>query len=204
MCVVLGKWLGAELREAVATIRGGPGGNSGADPGCLGKCSSTHTFDGPRGAALMETPRVRTHIQTEARYKATFTGGVTRDRGGGSPRGPPENAIEDHERKPPSAVRTNGSLSTRADIQSASRSSTTSTSPPPTGKCTQHPAHSRPAPRSALAYEGEWRDGKHHGRGTYTFASGARYEGEWRDRCFGEQDGGWGTVGTTGAACGFE
>ena len=30
-------------------------------------------------------------------------------------------------------------------------------------------------------YEGEYRDGKRHGRGTLTFASGARYEGEYRD-----------------------
>ena len=30
-------------------------------------------------------------------------------------------------------------------------------------------------------YEGEYRDGKHHGRGTYTWPSGDRYEGEYRD-----------------------
>lgn len=29
--------------------------------------------------------------------------------------------------------------------------------------------------------EGEWRDGKLHGRGVATFADGNRYEGEWRD-----------------------
>ena len=31
-------------------------------------------------------------------------------------------------------------------------------------------------------YEGQWRNGKEHGHGTYTFAQGERYEGEWRDR----------------------
>ena len=30
-------------------------------------------------------------------------------------------------------------------------------------------------------YEGEWRDGKTHGHGTYTWPSGTRYEGEYRD-----------------------
>eukprot|EP00911_Craspedida_sp_UC1_P001797 UC1_evm1s1373 len=30
-------------------------------------------------------------------------------------------------------------------------------------------------------YEGEWKDGKQHGRGKYTFASGNVYEGEWKD-----------------------
>ena len=30
-------------------------------------------------------------------------------------------------------------------------------------------------------YEGEFRDGKTHGKGTYIWASGARYEGDWRD-----------------------
>ena len=34
---------------------------------------------------------------------------------------------------------------------------------------------------SGARYEGEWRDGKRHGRGTVTSASGHRYEGEWRD-----------------------
>ena len=30
-------------------------------------------------------------------------------------------------------------------------------------------------------YEGEFRDGKIHGRGTYAWANGERYKGEWRD-----------------------
>ena len=30
-------------------------------------------------------------------------------------------------------------------------------------------------------YEGEYRDGKRHGRGTYTWPDGDRYEGQWRD-----------------------
>ncbi len=29
-------------------------------------------------------------------------------------------------------------------------------------------------------YEGEWKDGKRHGRGTYYIANGDRYEGEWK------------------------
>ena len=28
-------------------------------------------------------------------------------------------------------------------------------------------------------YEGEWMDGKMHGRGSYVFANKNRYEGEW-------------------------
>ena len=39
---------------------------------------------------------------------------------------------------------------------------------------------------SGARYEGEWRDGKRTGRGTYSWSSGARYEGEWRD---GKQSG---------------
>ena len=31
------------------------------------------------------------------------------------------------------------------------------------------------------AYEGEWRNGKQHGHGIYTWARGHRYEGDWRD-----------------------
>ncbi|MDE0035515.1 MAG: caspase family protein [Deltaproteobacteria bacterium] len=34
---------------------------------------------------------------------------------------------------------------------------------------------------SGSRYEGEWKNGEKHGRGTYTFSSGNRYEGEWRD-----------------------
>ncbi len=30
-------------------------------------------------------------------------------------------------------------------------------------------------------YEGEWKDGKRDGRGTYYSANGDRYEGQWKD-----------------------
>jgi hypothetical protein len=30
-------------------------------------------------------------------------------------------------------------------------------------------------------YEGEWRKNLYHGKGTYTFASGAKYVGDWVD-----------------------
>ena len=30
-------------------------------------------------------------------------------------------------------------------------------------------------------YDGEWKDDKKHGQGTYTFADGAKYVGEWKD-----------------------
>jgi hypothetical protein len=30
-------------------------------------------------------------------------------------------------------------------------------------------------------FEGEWVDGKMHGRGLYTFPNGNKYDGEWRD-----------------------
>jgi hypothetical protein len=30
-------------------------------------------------------------------------------------------------------------------------------------------------------YEGEWKEGKKHGKGTYSFASGSKYEGEWEE-----------------------
>jgi len=30
-------------------------------------------------------------------------------------------------------------------------------------------------------YVGEWKDGKRHGQGTFTFADGEVYEGEWKD-----------------------
>ena len=30
-------------------------------------------------------------------------------------------------------------------------------------------------------YEGEWKDDKMHGHGTYTFHDGDKYEGEWKD-----------------------
>ena len=30
-------------------------------------------------------------------------------------------------------------------------------------------------------YDGEWKDGLQHGRGTFYFAAGEKYEGDWRD-----------------------
>ena len=30
-------------------------------------------------------------------------------------------------------------------------------------------------------YVGEFKDGKHHGKGTYTFHDGGKYVGEWKD-----------------------
>ena len=30
-------------------------------------------------------------------------------------------------------------------------------------------------------YMGEWKDGKKHGQGTFTFPDGEIYEGEWKD-----------------------
>ncbi len=35
--------------------------------------------------------------------------------------------------------------------------------------------------KANLTVEGEWRDGKQHGRGISTWADGHRYEGEFRD-----------------------
>ena len=29
--------------------------------------------------------------------------------------------------------------------------------------------------------DGEWKDGKYHGQGTYTFKDGSKYVGEWKD-----------------------
>ena len=37
-----------------------------------------------------------------------------------------------------------------------------------------------PTPRSRT-YEGEYKDGNFHGRGTRTYADGGVYEGEWKD-----------------------
>jgi hypothetical protein len=34
---------------------------------------------------------------------------------------------------------------------------------------------------SAEVYEGEWKDGKYHGKGKLTYAGGDMYEGEWKD-----------------------
>ena len=58
-----------------------------------------------------------------------------------------------------------------------------------------------------VRYEGEWRDGQPNGRGTATFPSdddgSRRYEGQWRNGCF-EQDGSQAWAFTTEEACGFE
>ena len=37
----------------------------------------------------------------------------------------------------------------------------------------------RPTPGGSR-YGGEWKNGKRHGQGTYTFPDGARYEGQWK------------------------
>ena len=34
---------------------------------------------------------------------------------------------------------------------------------------------------NGLVYEGEWKDGQRHGRGTRTYANGGVYEGEYKD-----------------------
>ncbi len=39
---------------------------------------------------------------------------------------------------------------------------------------------------SGEKYEGEFQDGKFHGKGTYTYSDGTRYMGQWMD---GERDG---------------
>ena len=56
----------------------------------------------------------------------------------------------------------------------------------------------------AIEYEGEWRDGRPHGQGTYTTADGTIYEGSWREGCFGECEGGRAWMGTSASACDFE
>jgi hypothetical protein len=38
--------------------------------------------------------------------------------------------------------------------------------------------------RAGNNYVGEWKDGKLHGQGTYTFADGNKYVGEWKDGKF--------------------
>jgi hypothetical protein len=35
---------------------------------------------------------------------------------------------------------------------------------------------------SGTKYDGEWQDGKRHGWGVFKYADGATYEGEWKDR----------------------
>ena len=34
---------------------------------------------------------------------------------------------------------------------------------------------------SSSVYEGKWKDGNMHGKGTWTYSSGDVYEGEWKD-----------------------
>ena len=51
-----------------------------------------------------------------------------------------------------------------------------------------------PAPgscRNGDTYEGEWRDGKEDGRGTYHFANGDKCEGEWEDNRLQDMGNGW-------------
>lgn len=45
-------------------------------------------------------------------------------------------------------------------------------------------------------YEGDWRDGKHNGKGVLTWANGSRYEGEFRD----SQKNGFGTFSLSKSA----
>ena len=47
-------------------------------------------------------------------------------------------------------------------------------------KCVGSWKYKSPNPNKAEVYEGEWRDGKKHGQGTYTFASGSKYVGKFR------------------------
>ena len=36
------------------------------------------------------------------------------------------------------------------------------------------------SPLYGTKYVGEWKNGKHHGQGTYTFHDGVKWEGVWR------------------------
>ena len=51
-------------------------------------------------------------------------------------------------------------------------------------------------------YEGEWAYGRAHGYGTYTTVSGKRYTGEWRNGCY-KAGSRWATVAATREECGF-
>ena len=53
-------------------------------------------------------------------------------------------------------------------------------------------------------YDGQWRNGKPHGHGTYVAEFGRRYEGRWRDGCFGSRGHRWAALMTAASACGFE
>ena len=53
-------------------------------------------------------------------------------------------------------------------------------------------------------YEGEWRNDRPHGQGILTMGDGRRYEGQWRNGCFGKIGGVWAVAHTTTVACGFE
>ena len=56
---------------------------------------------------------------------------------------------------------------------------------------------------SGNRYEGEYRDGKPHGYGTVTYADGDVVQGQWRTGCF-EQDGRRIWIGTSEEACSFK
>ena len=54
------------------------------------------------------------------------------------------------------------------------------------------------------AYEGQWKDDKEHGTGTYTYADGSKYEGQWEGRVAGATPrgttlGNWVTTAASGA-----
>src|SRR5712664_2652959 len=52
---------------------------------------------------------------------------------------------------------------------------------PATGRGVLEWRYEESGERKVARYEGEYRDGKPHGRGVYAYASGNRYEGDYRD-----------------------
>ena len=52
------------------------------------------------------------------------------------------------------------------------------------------------------SYEGEWQGGWPHGQGTYVLG-GSVYEGRWNKGCYGRRGAEWAVVNTTAEACGF-
>ena len=53
-------------------------------------------------------------------------------------------------------------------------------------------------------YEGEWRNDRPHGQGILTMSDGRRFEGQWRNGCFGKKGGTWAVAENTAADCGVE